>query len=200
MIAFANAQHNAHAAQDDAHVAIQMQGPLSLLVIRALRGALGNILSNRAYWVRMGPTRYIEFSTGYGGRTTSMVHGLCSTCSSNFGSPNRISMRVKSSNRCTPNRISMRVQATSSSNIGTPNRISMRVQADHVITWITLFIKRGGAYQKPTIPPEPGEATRVHPQVAEKRGSPWKLLTGEATRVHPQVAKKRGSPWKLLPH
>ena len=68
----------------------------------------------------------------------------------------------------------------------------MRVQADHVITWITLFIKRGGAYQKPTIPPEPGEATRVHPQVAEKRGSPWKLLTGEATRVHPQVAKKRG--------
>ena len=25
MIAFANAQHNAHAAQDDAHVAIQMQ-------------------------------------------------------------------------------------------------------------------------------------------------------------------------------
>ena len=143
MIAFANAQHNAHAAQDDAHVAIQMQGPLSLLVIRALRGALGNILSNRAYWVRMGPTRYIEFSTGYGGRTTSMVHGLCSTCSSNFGSP---------------------------------NRISMRVQADHVITWITLFIKRGGAYQKPTIPPEPGVATRVHPQVAEKRGSPWKLL------------------------
>ena len=182
MIAFANAQHNAHAAQDDAHVAIQMQGPLSLLVIRALRGALGNILSNRAYWVRMGPTRYIEFSTGYGGRTTSMVHGLYSTCSSNFGSPNRISMRVKSSNRCTP------------------NRISMRVQADHVITWITLFIKRGGAYQKPTIPPEPGEATRVHPQVAEKRGSPWRLLTGEATRVHPQVPEKRGSPWKLLPH
>ena len=63
MIAFANAQHNAHAAQDDAHVAIQMQGPLSLLVIRALRGALGNILSNRAYWVRMGPARYTEFST-----------------------------------------------------------------------------------------------------------------------------------------
>ena len=60
MIAFANAQHNAHAAQDDAHVAIQMQGPLSLLVIRALRGALGNILSNRAYWVQMGLTRYIE--------------------------------------------------------------------------------------------------------------------------------------------
>ena len=63
MIAFANAQHNAHAAQYDAHVVIQMQVPLSLLVIRALRGALGNILSNRAYWVRMGPTRYIEFST-----------------------------------------------------------------------------------------------------------------------------------------
>ena len=42
MIAFANAQHNAHAAQDDAHVAIQMQGPLSLLVIRALRGVLGD--------------------------------------------------------------------------------------------------------------------------------------------------------------
>ena len=63
MIAFANAQHNAHAAQDDAHVAIQMQGPLSLLVIRALRGVLGDILSNRAYWVRMGPTRYTEFST-----------------------------------------------------------------------------------------------------------------------------------------
>ena len=65
MIAFANAQHNAHAAQDDAHVAIQMQGPLSLLVIRALRGVLGDILSNRAYWVQMGLTRYIEFSTVY---------------------------------------------------------------------------------------------------------------------------------------
>ena len=195
MIAFANAQHNAHAAQDDAHVAIQMQGPLSLLVIRALRGALGDILSNRAYWVQMGLTRYTEVSTGYGGRTTSMVHGLYSKCSSNIGSPNRISMRLQSSNRCTPNRISMR-----ESNIGTTNRISMRVQADHVITWITLFIKRGGAYQKPTIPPEPGEATCVHPQVAEKRGSPWKLLTGEATRVHPQVAERRGSPWKLLPH
>ena len=64
VIAFANAQHNAHAAQDDAHVAIQMQGPLSLLVIRALRGVLGNILSNRAYWVRMGPARYTQFSTG----------------------------------------------------------------------------------------------------------------------------------------
>ena len=63
MIAFANAQHNAHAAQDDAHVAIQMQGPLSLLVIRALRGVLGDMLSNRAYWVQMGLTRYIEFST-----------------------------------------------------------------------------------------------------------------------------------------
>ena len=63
MIAFANAQHNAHAAQDDAHVAIQMQGPLSLLVIRALRGALGNILSNREYWVRMGPARYTQFLT-----------------------------------------------------------------------------------------------------------------------------------------
>ena len=63
MIAFANAQHNAHATQDDAHVAIQMQGSLSLLVVRALRGVLGDILSNRAYWVRMGPTRYIEFST-----------------------------------------------------------------------------------------------------------------------------------------
>ena len=63
MIAFANAQHNAHAAQDDAHVTIQMQGPLSLIVIRALRGVLGNILSNRAYWVRMGPARYTEFST-----------------------------------------------------------------------------------------------------------------------------------------
>ena len=158
MIAFANAQHNAHAAQDDAHVAIQMQGPLSLLVIRALRGALGNILSNREYWVRMGPARYTQFLTGYGSRTI-MVHGLCSTCSSQIG---------------TPNRISMKVQATWSSQ--TPNRISMRVQADHVMTWITLFIKRGGAYQKPTIPPEPGEATRVHPQVAEKRGSPWKLL------------------------
>ena len=176
MIAFANAQHNVHAAKDDAHVAIQMQGPLSLIVIRALRGVLGNILSNRAYWVRMGPTRYTEFSTRYGGRTTSMVHGLCSTCSSNIGSPNRISMTVQSSNIDIPNRISMRVQATCSSNIGTPNRISMRVQADHVITWITLFIKRGGAYQKLTIPPEPGEATYVHPQVAEKRGSLWGLL------------------------
>ena len=36
-----------------------------IVFARALRGALGNILSNRAYWARMGPTRYIEFSTSY---------------------------------------------------------------------------------------------------------------------------------------